>query len=132
MRARTFFTAAALVIVFPGIAGKSENRGRIYAFETAALKAIQTLNTAEVEYNSMFGRFAVSLSELGPAGANLIAGDLAAGEKLGYRFTLAPRPEGYAVAAVPSAYGTALRRFDSDQSLVIRESRYRPSGEIKP
>jgi type IV pilus assembly protein PilA len=107
------------------------NNARRYAQETAALKAISTLNTAQVQYNSTYGRFAASLTELGPptsgnanaSSADLISSDLAAGEKQGYRFTLAASPVGYTITAVPTAFGsTGSRTFFSDQSLVIREN----------
>src|ERR1035441_9994904 len=106
-------------------------KSRRYAQETAALKAIQTLNTAQVQYNSQFGRFAQSLTELGPpasgtdnaSAANLISSDLAAGLKQGYNFTLTGTPTGYTISAVPSVFGsTGSRTFFSDQSLAIREN----------
>jgi len=56
---------------------------RMYAQETASLKNLQTLNTAQVQYQSQFGRFAQSLTELGPSAAKLISTDLAAGERHG-------------------------------------------------
>jgi len=61
---------------------------RVYAPETFALKALQTLNTAQVQYNSRVGRYTRSLAELGPSAANLILPDLASGAKQGYKFTL--------------------------------------------
>jgi type IV pilus assembly protein PilA len=102
---------------------------RMYAPETAAIKAIQTLSTAQVQYNSQYGRFARSLSELAPpavgpdnaSAANLISSDLAAGEKQGCRFALKTFHAGYAITAVPSTF-CGSRTFYSDQSLVIRES----------
>jgi hypothetical protein len=69
--------------------------------EAGGLKGITILNTAEVEYFSDHGRFATSLQELGPSGANLIERDLASGEKDGYRFTMTATPSGYAISAVP-------------------------------
>jgi type II secretory pathway pseudopilin PulG len=42
------------------------NGSRMHAQETAAIRALQTVNTAQVQYNSQFGRFAGSLIELGP------------------------------------------------------------------
>jgi len=102
-----------------------------YAPETAALKAIQTVNTAQVRYKSQFGRFATSLTELGPptsgtanaSAADLISSDLASGEKQGYRFTLKPIPTGYTVTAIPIASRSPRpRTFFSDQSLIIREN----------
>ena len=132
MRGWFFLILAALSIAFPiRVSNRSENRGRVHAFQTAVLKAIQTLNTAQVQYNSTFGCFATSLTELGPptsgtsnaSAAELIAGDLASGEKQGYKFTLTGTPGGYAITAVPSAFGsTGSRTFFSDQSLVIREN----------
>ena len=81
------------------------------------------LNTAQVQYNSQFGRSAQSLTELGPSGSNLISADLVAGEKWGYRFTLTATPTGYAISAVPAAFDiTRPRTFYADQSLAIRES----------
>jgi hypothetical protein len=90
------------------------NKSRLYGQEAAALKAIQTLNTAQVQYKSEFGRYARSLTELAV---------LAASEKQGYKFTLMPTPEGYSIQAVPTAFGvTGSRTFYSDQSLVIRQN----------
>jgi type IV pilus assembly protein PilA len=103
----------------------------MYAQETAALKAIQTINTAQVQYNSTFNRYAQSLTELGPpasgnsnaSAADLIGGDLASGDKQGYKFTVAGTPSGYTVSGVPAVFGsTGSRTFFSDQSLVVREN----------
>jgi hypothetical protein len=129
VRCWSFVTLVILVFAFPArISRHSQNRGRAYALQTAAMKAIQTLNTAQVQYKSMFGRFAGSLADLGPSGADLIAADLASGEKWGYRFRLAGMPEGYVISAVPTAVeATGFRAFYSDQSLAIREG----PGEAK-
>jgi len=98
-------------------------KARRYAHETAALKALQTLNTAQVQYNSQFGRYARAVTGLGPSASSLIPPDLAAGEKLGYNFTLTGTPTGYAITAVPSVLRSAgMRTFYSDQSLIIREN----------
>ena len=102
---------------------RKEYKSRIYAQETAALRNLQIVNTAQVQYNSQFGRYARSLTELGPSVSNLIPADLAAGEKHGYKFTMTGTPTGYTVMAAPSALrSTGVRTFYSDQSLVIRES----------
>ena len=42
------------------------NRAKMYAHETAAIKTMQTIHTAQTQYQSQFGRFATSLVELGP------------------------------------------------------------------
>ena len=106
-------------------------RAQMYTRETAAIQAVKTLHTAEVQYQSQFGRYAASLTELGPpasgaantSAADLIGNDLANGEKQGYKFTVAPVPGGYTVNAVPVAYGSSgSRSFYSDQSMVVREN----------
>jgi prepilin-type N-terminal cleavage/methylation domain-containing protein len=121
----------AIILIIVTVALPKLNKARMYAQETAALKAIQTLNTAQVQYNSTFGRFAQSLTELGPpasgtdnaSSANLISSDLAAVEKQGYIFTLAGTATGYTITAVPVAFGsTGSRTFYSDQSLAVREN----------
>ena len=106
-------------------------RSRMYGRETAAIQAIKTINTAEIQYQSRFGRYAASLTELGPpasgtpnaAAADLIGNDLANSEKQRYRFTVAPVHGGYVVNALPASYGiSGSRSFFSDQTMVIREN----------
>jgi hypothetical protein len=99
--------------------------------ETAAIKAIQTIHQMEVQYQSQYGRYATSLTELGPpasgapspSAADLIGNDLAGGEKQQYKFTLTGNTGGYTINANPVAYGSSgSRSFFSDQSMVIREN----------
>jgi hypothetical protein len=95
----------------------------MYAQETAALRDLQIVRTAQVQYNSQFGRYARSLTELGPSGSNLISASLAGGEMQGYKFTMTATAEGYSMQAVPVVFGsTGSRSFYADQSLVIREN----------
>jgi len=97
--------------------------------ETAALRSIQTIHTAEMQYYSQYGRYAVSLAELGPpagglaseTAADLIGNDLANGVKQGYRFNIAGNAGGYVVHANPVKYGN--KSFYSDQALIIRENK---------
>ena len=121
----------AIILIIVTVALPKLNKARMYAQETAAIKAVTTLNTAQVQYNSTFGRFAQSLTELGPpasgtanaSAADLISGDMAAGTKQGYNFTLTGTPTGYTITAVPVVFGsTGSRTFFSDQSLVLREN----------
>ena len=106
--------AIVVVIVWPAVA--KLNMARDYAEETSALKAIQTLHHAQVQYNSRFGRYARSLTELGPAASK------ATGENHSYKFTMTGTPTGNTITAAPSAIRlTRLRTFHSDQSLMIRE-----------
>ena len=101
------------------------------ANEATAIKAIQTIQTMQVQYNSQYGRFATTLTELGPpasgaanaSSADLIDSNLAAGEKSGYKFTMTGNLSGYQISAVPVAYGnTGSRTFYSDRSMAIREN----------
>ena len=69
------------------------------------------------------GRYARSLTELGPSASGLIPPDLAAGERQGYKFNLTGTPESYSIQAVPTVFGsTGGRTFHTDQSLIIREN----------
>jgi hypothetical protein len=97
----------------------------------AAIRQIGTVHQAQTQYYSQFGKYAKSLTELGPPsggeagpeGADLIPGDLSKGEKTGYRFTVQAVEGGYTVTAVPVTYGSTGRRtFFSDQTLVVREN----------
>lgn len=121
----------AIILILAAIAAPKLNQNRMYTQETAAIRQIGTLHTAQTQYYSQFGRYATILAELGPpasgqAGAqaaDLIPGDLALGSKTGYKFTVTGGPAGYVVSAVPEAFGnTGRRTFYSDQTLVIREN----------
>jgi type IV pilus assembly protein PilA len=111
-------------VVLPNMAGANTR-----AQEMAAIVNIRSIHTAQVQYYSEFGRYARSLSELGPASdgkegpasAGLIRADLAAGTKSGYTFTVRGSATGYTVNANPVKYGSTGRRtFFSDESMVIR------------
>ena len=121
----------AIILIIITIAVPKYNRTQMYMRETAAIKAIQTIHTVQVQYQSQFGRFATSLTELGPpasgapgpAAADLIGNDLAGGVKQGYKFSVSAVPGGYNVNATPEVYGTSgSRAFFSDQTMVIREN----------
>jgi prepilin-type N-terminal cleavage/methylation domain-containing protein len=121
----------AIILIIITIALPRLNRARMYSQETAAIGALRTLHTAQVQYNSQFGKFAQSLTELGPpqsgaagpAAADLIGNDLSGGEKSGYKFTLTGNPGGYVINANPQAFNsTGSRTFYSDQTMVIREN----------
>ncbi|HYO83187.1 MAG TPA: prepilin-type N-terminal cleavage/methylation domain-containing protein [Bryobacteraceae bacterium] len=121
----------AIILILAAIAAPKLNQNRMHAQETAAIREIQTIHTAQTQYYSQFGRYATALPELGPpaggqegpSGANLIPGELAKGQKSGYKFVLVGGPNGYTVNANPDAFGnTGRRTFFSDQSLVIRQN----------
>lgn len=121
----------AIILIIITIALPKLTRARMYSQETAAIAAIRTLHTAQVQYNSQFGRYATSLAELGPpasgaanqSAADLIGNDLSGGEKSGYKFTLTGNQGGYVINANPVAYNSSgSRTFYSDQSMVIHEN----------
>ncbi|MBI1789695.1 MAG: prepilin-type N-terminal cleavage/methylation domain-containing protein [Acidobacteria bacterium] len=121
----------AIILIIAAMAMPRLGKARMQAFETGALRAITTIHTAQTQYYSQFGRYATTLAELGPPasgpanqnGADLISGDLAAGEKSGYKFILQATPTGYTLNGNPVAFGnTGSRTFYSDQSLTIRHN----------
>jgi type IV pilus assembly protein PilA len=121
----------AIILVIVTIAVPQYNKQMMSAHETAAIQAIQTIHAVETQYYSQFGRYAVSLAELGPpasgaaspAAADLISKDLTEGKKSGYVFTVAATPTGYSISAVPETFNSSGRRtFYSDQTLVVRNN----------
>ena len=85
------------------------------------MQAIRTIQTAEVQYFSQYGHYAASLRDLG---GRYLAGDLAGGEKGGYRFRLEDRSGSYAIHAEPIKFGVhGSRTFYSDDSMIIHENR---------
>jgi type IV pilus assembly protein PilA len=121
----------AIIVVLISAAAPKFSQYLMYARETAALGAIRTIHTAQTQYSSQFGRYATSLTELGPpasgqagqAAADLIGGDLALGLKGGYKFVLEQTPTGYRIIATPALYNSTGRRsFYSDQTMLLREN----------
>lgn|SRR5579871_2272583 len=121
----------AIILIIVTVALPKLNNATRFAHETAAIKAIQTIHTVQVQYNSQYGHYATTLAELGPpatggataSAADLIGNDLAQGEKSGYKFTMTGSPGGYVINANPVTYGSSgSRTFFSDQSMVIREN----------
>ncbi len=121
----------AIILIIAAIAVPKLNRTRMQAQEMAAIRHVVAIHQAETQYYSTYGKFASSLTELGPAAggapgpgaADLLPSDLTSGEKQGYKFTLASSPTGYSVNADPVAFNsTGTRTFFSDQTLVIRQN----------
>ena len=121
----------AIILIIITIALPKFSSAQRYAKETSALGAIRTIHTMQVQYYSQYGKYATSLTELGPpasgsdgpAAANLIDSTLAGGEKGGYKFTLSGNAGGYVINAAPVAFGVSgSRTFYSDQSMVVRQN----------
>jgi type IV pilus assembly protein PilA len=121
----------AIILIIAAIAVPKMNNQMQAAHEMAAIRQITTIHQAETQYYSQFGRYATSLTELGPpasgaatpAASDLIPKVLAEGKNSGYLFTVQASPTGYGVSAVPEAFGSSGRRtFFSDQTLVVRNN----------
>ncbi len=123
----------AIILIILSIALPQMSKSRMNAQEMAAIREVQTINQAQIQYQSQFGQFATSLAQLGPpasAGgtegpdaAGLIPASLASGSASGYNFTVTPTPQGYAVSAVPKQFNSTGRRtFYSDQSGITRQN----------
>jgi hypothetical protein len=95
--------------------------------ETRAMAAIRTIHTAEAQFFSQYGHYAVTLRELAP----LIGDRSAAGVGTDYRLTLAAKPGGYTVSAVPQILHGGSRTLFSDQTMVLHEH-YGPGPARSP
>jgi type IV pilus assembly protein PilA len=107
--------------------------------EKGAIVALKTIQTAQSQYYSQFGRYANSLRQLGgrdrsgkstPEAAGLLDPELASGVKNGYRFALESRgTAAYAIGAAPTVFGTTgSRTYCSDQTGVVHEHQGRESA----
>src|SRR5690242_18967173 len=121
----------AIILIIITIALPKLSRARMQSQEMAAIAAIRTRHTAQVQYYSTYNRFAVSLAELGaPASgsanasaADLIGNDLSCGDTSVYKFTLTGNQGGYVINASPVAFNrSGSRTFYSDQSMVIHQN----------
>jgi len=121
----------AIILIIITIALPRFQSAQRYARETAAVVAVRTIHTAQVQYYSQYGRYATSLAELGPptsggptpAAADLIDGTIAAGEKGGYKFTLTANGGGYVINANPVTYNiSGSKSLYSDQSMIVRQN----------
>jgi type IV pilus assembly protein PilA len=119
----------AIILIIVAAALPRLTKARMFAEETAAIRAVSVVHTAQTQYYSQFGRYATSLTELGPPtsgnagpnGADLVDREIGEGRKGGYIFTVQGTPQGYTVIAVPKQFGTnGSRTFYSDQTQIIR------------
>src|SRR5882762_8880708 len=121
----------AIILIIAAIAVPKMNRQMMAAHEMAAIRQIGTIHQAQTQYYSTYGKYATTLTELGPpasgaagpSAADLIPKILSDGKNSGYLFTVAGSPTGYSITAMPEAFGnTGSRTFFSDQTLVIRNN----------
>jgi type IV pilus assembly protein PilA len=137
----------AVILVVAAIAIPSLTHAKMAANEAAAVSALRTLATEEVNYDAAYNSgFSPTLASLGPpppgnvatqATSGLIDSELASGIRGGYHYIYAPidpsgsgRPTGYEVNANPISPGiTGQWYFFVDQSNVIRQNYGAPADK---
>ncbi len=131
----------AIILIIAAMALPRLGQARRAAYEMAAIRSLSTINTAQVQYFSTYGRYAQSLAELGPppgnanptpASADLIPESLSIGLHSGYVFTMVGTPAGYTVNGDPQADTTGTRHFYTDHSSEIRQNFTQPASEVDP
>jgi type IV pilus assembly protein PilA len=127
----------AIILIIAAIAIPNLLRARISANEASAVASLRTMNTASITYNSSYGNYPTTLSDLGPSNgatptsttADLLDSVLApagggnTASKSGYTFTFASPVAnvGYTVNADPTSVNqTGVRHFYTDASGVVR------------
>src|SRR5260370_22659185 len=86
----------AIILIIITIALPRLSRARMFSQETAAIGAIRTLHTTQVQYYSQYGRYSPPLTELGPptsgapgpAAADFIDATLASRTTSGHQITM--------------------------------------------
>jgi type II secretory pathway pseudopilin PulG len=105
------------------LAPKETGKRMQVAAEMAVVRELQTINAMEIEYKSRFQRYATTLAELGPQGADLIPSTFPSGDKDGYVFVMTAAPGGYTIHANPKVFGrSGYRTFYTDQDGLIRQN----------
>jgi type IV pilus assembly protein PilA len=137
----------AVILVIAAIAIPSLTHAKMAANEAAAVSALRTLATEEVNYDAAYSSgFSLTLGVLGPpppgsvaspATAGLVDEELASGIRGGYHFIYTAidpsgsgKPGGYEVNANPISPGiTGQWYFYVDQSNVIRQNYGSPASK---
>jgi type IV pilus assembly protein PilA len=122
---------AVITLLLVTLACSSLGVEKMNANELVVIREIQTINQAQTQYISQFGKYASTLRALGPPTsgapglevADLIPSKLASGENDGYVFTLTTTQQGYTINANPRKYpDTGKRTFFSDQTMTIHQN----------
>jgi len=139
-----------VIVIIAALAVPQLLRARMAANEGAAVSALRTLATQEVNYNSSWSQgYSPTLLALGPpppgnaataSSSDLIDQVLASGIRGGYQFLYTPLipsggtdPTGYTVKANPISPGiTGEWYFFLDQSNTIRQSFNSPASAASP
>jgi type IV pilus assembly protein PilA len=121
------------ILIIAAIAIPNLLRAKMAANEAGAVVSLHELNSAAIEYSTIYGKFPTALSNLGPTtpgtgpsaeAADQIDSALASSTKYGYIFhyNLSQTSDpGYTIVADPVTPGTTGRRhFFTDQTDVIR------------
>lgn len=121
----------AIILVILAVAVPKLGSAKMNANEMVVIREIQTIHQAQTQYMSQFGRFATTLTELGPPtsggpspqSSDLIPSSLTSGEKDGYLFAMTATPSGYTLNVNPKVYNSTGRRtFYSDQTMAIHQN----------
>jgi type IV pilus assembly protein PilA len=122
----------AIFLIIAAIAIPNFLHSKIAANQSSAVGSLRSLNTACVSFNTSYGQFPTSLTDLGPVGsggtptstsADLVDSVLASGSKSGYTFayTAGASNQSYSITATPTIpAATGQNMYFTDQSGVIR------------
>jgi prepilin-type N-terminal cleavage/methylation domain-containing protein len=137
----------AIILVIAAIAIPNLLRSRMAANEASAVASLRTVSTSQVVYQSSYGGYAPSLTDLSDGGtatncasnatptatsACLIDSVLASGAKSGYTFTyVLVAAGGYTLKGDPVGT-TGQRHFFTDQTNVIRVNSGAPASATDP
>ena len=89
--------------------------------ETAAMQAVHTIHTAEIQYFAQNNRYAASICDLA---GKFNTTELANGTKGGYKFSVEETQTGYAIRAEPMKCGAnGNRSFYSDDTMIVRQEK---------
>jgi type IV pilus assembly protein PilA len=111
-RSRGLLLAITVVSAILITAGAELRHARTVTSELAAEAHIRVIHAAQASFLDQYGRYAVTLAELGVPGTTD-----------GYIFGLAHSAAGYAISANPKVFdSTGRRTFFSDQTRTIHQN----------